>query len=71
MLDPPGGIDMKVQIEVVWALGKMPDKASIEPLEALFSKVLKIRDPENRQLQDLKEALNWSIKQCDVDGHIS
>ncbi len=71
MLDPPGGIDMKVQTEVVWALGKMPDKASIAPLNALFSKVLKIRDPANRQLQELKEALNWSIKQVDTSGHIS
>ena len=71
MLDPPGGIAMEVQIEVVWALGKMPDRASLEPLHALFAKVLKIRDPENRQLQELKEALSWSIKQVDMDGHIS
>ncbi len=71
MLDPPGGIDMKVQTEVVWALGKMPDKSAIKPLNDLFAKVLKIRDPENRQLQELKEALNWSIKQVDVSGHIS
>ncbi len=71
MLDPPGGIDMRVQIEVAWALGKMPDRASLEALHALFAKVLKIRDPENRQLQELKEALNWSIKQVDMDGHIS
>jgi hypothetical protein len=49
----------------------MPDKAAIEPLNALFTKVLKIRDPENRQLQDLKEALHWSSKQVDVSGHIS
>lgn len=61
----------KVQIEVVWALGKIPDKHSIEPMRALFAEVLKIRDPEDRELQELKEALNWSIKQCDVDGHIS
>lgn len=71
MLDPPGGIDMRVQTEVVWALGKMPDKRAIEPLNKLFSKVLSIRDPSNQQLQELKEALNWSIKQVDVSGHIS
>ncbi|MFQ5932262.1 MAG: HEAT repeat domain-containing protein [Nitrospiraceae bacterium] len=63
MLDPPGGVDMRVQIEVAWALGKMPDKKSIEPLETLFTKMLSIRDPSNRQLQELKEALNWSFKQ--------
>lgn len=71
MLDPPGGVDMRVQTEVVWALGKMPDKRAIKPLNQLFAKVLKIRDPGNKQLQDLKEALNWSIKQVDVSGHIS
>ena len=71
MLDPPGGIDIRVQTEVVWALGKMPDKRSIKPLNQLFAKVLKIRDPENQQLEELKEALNWSIKQVDVSGHIS
>ncbi len=66
MLDPPGGIAMNVQIEVVWALGKMPDKVSIEPLYALHRKVLKRYEPENKQLRELKEALNWSIKQTDV-----
>lgn len=71
MLDPPGGVDMRVQTEVVWALGKMPDKRAIKPLNQLFAKVLKIRDPGNKQLEDLKEALNWSIKQVDVSGHIS
>lgn len=71
MLDPPGGVDIRVQTEVVWALGKMPDKRAIEPLNQLFAKVLKIRDPGNKELQDLKEALNWSIKQVDVSGHIS
>lgn len=68
MLDPPGGIDMRIQIEVAWALGKMPDKNSIEPLETLYAKMLSIRDPSNRQLQELKEALNWSFKQ--VEGCI-
>jgi hypothetical protein len=71
MLDPPEGIDRRVQIEVVWALGKMPDKRSIDPLNNLFAKVLKEYNPEDMQLQELKEALNWSIKQCDVSGHIS
>ncbi len=71
MLDPPGGIDIRVQTEVVWALGKMPDKRAIKPLNQLFAKVLKIRDPENKELEHLKEALNWSIKQVDVSGHIS
>jgi len=68
MLDPPEGIDMKIQTEVAWALGKIGDKRALKPLETLYAKMLKIRDPSNRQLQDLKEALNWSFKQ--VEGCI-
>ena len=70
MLDAPG-IDMRVQTEIVWALGKIPDKRALAPLNALFKKVLHIRDPENQQLQKLKEALNWSTKQLNMDEHIS
>lgn len=70
MLDAPG-IDIRVQTEIVWALGKIPDKRSLTPLKALYKKVLQIRDPENRALQSLKEALNWSTKQLDLDEHLS
>ena len=70
MLDAPG-IDIRVQTEIVWALGKIPDKRALAPLKALFKKVLHIRDPENKALQDLKEALNWSTKQLDMDEHLS
>jgi hypothetical protein len=70
MLDAPG-IDMKVQTEIVWALGKIIDKRSLPPLKNLFKKVLMIRDPENKDLQALKEALNWSTKQLDMDEHLS
>ena len=70
MLDAPG-INIKVQTEIVWALGKIIDKRSLEPMRKLFKKVLLIRDPENKDLQALKEALNWSIKQQDLDEHLS
>lgn len=70
MLDAPG-IDIKVQTEIVWALGKIIDKRSLEPLKALFRKVLMIRDPDNQDLKALKEALNWSTKQLDLDEHLS
>lgn len=70
MLDAPG-IDIKVQTEIVWSLGKIIDKRSLEPLRKLFKKVLLIRDPGNKDLQALKEALNWSIKQQDLDEHLS
>jgi hypothetical protein len=70
MMDAPG-IDMKVQTEIVWALGKIIDKRSLEPMRQLFKKVLLNRDPDNKDLQALKEALNWSIKQQDLDEHLS
>ena len=70
MLEAPG-IDITVQTEIVWALGKVPDKRSLAPMKALYKKILLIRDPENKALQSLKEALNWSTKQLDLDEHLS
>jgi hypothetical protein len=70
MLEAPG-INIGVQTEIVWALGKIIDKRSLAPLKALYKKVLMIRDPENKDLQALKEALNWSTKQLDMDEHLS
>lgn len=70
MLEAPG-INIRVQTEIVWALGKIIDKRSLPPLKSLFKKVLMTRDPENKDLQALKEALNWSTKQLDMDEHLS
>lgn len=58
--------DWPVLTEVAWALGKIPDKRSIQPLYDLDKKLQAIRDPENMQLNKLKEAVFWSIKQCDT-----
>ena len=58
--------DWAVLTEVAWALGKMPDKRSIEPLYALDRKLQAMRDPDNMALKKLKEAVFWSIKQCDT-----
>ncbi|MEC4890903.1 MAG: HEAT repeat domain-containing protein [Nitrospira sp.] len=58
--------DWPVLIEVAWALGKIPDKRSIQPLYDLDKKLQAIRDPDNLQLKKLKEAVFWSIKQCDT-----
>lgn len=70
MLEAPG-INIRVQTEIVWALGKIIDKRSLPPLKNLYKKVLMIRDPDNKDLQALKEALNWSTKQLDMDEHLS
>lgn len=66
MLDPPGGIDIRVQIEVAWALGRLPDKKAEAPLKALDQKLQKLRDPDDPMLKKLKEAVFWSIKQIDT-----
>jgi hypothetical protein len=58
--------DWAVLTEVAWALGKIPDKRSIEPLYALDKKLQAIRDPDNIVLNKLKDAVFWSIKQCDT-----
>jgi hypothetical protein len=58
--------DWTVLTEVAWALGKMPDKRSIEPLYALDRKLQKFRDPDDMKLKKLKEAVFWAIKQCDT-----
>jgi len=58
--------DWSVLTEVAWALGKIPDKRSIQPLYDLDKKLEAIRDPENVRLKKLKEAVFWAIKQCDT-----
>jgi hypothetical protein len=58
--------DWAVLTEVAWALGKIPDKRSIQPLYEMNKKLQKIRDPENIPLKKLKEAVYWAIKQCDT-----
>ena len=58
--------DWTVLTEVAWSLGKIPDKRSIQPLYDLDKKLQAIRDPDNMVLKKLKEAVFWSIKQCDT-----
>lgn len=58
--------DWTVLTEVAWALGKIPDKRSIQPLYDVDKKLQAIRDPDNTILKKLKEAVFWAIKQCDT-----
>ena len=58
--------DWSVLTEVAWALGKIPDKRSIQPLYDLDKALQAMRDPENVPLKKLKEAVFWAIKQCDT-----
>ncbi len=71
MLDAPG-IDIIVQTEIAWALGRVPDRRSVEPLFALDRKLQKIRhDPPDPQIKKLKEAVFWSIKQVYTEDQYS
>ena len=71
MLDAPG-IDIAVQTEIAWALGRVPDRRSVEPLFALDRKLQKIRnDPPDPQIKKLKEAVFWSIKQVYTEDQYS
>lgn len=71
MLDAPG-IDIAVQTEIAWSLGKMPDKRSVEPLFALDKKLQKIRnDPPDPRIKKLKEAVFWAIKQVYTEDQYS
>jgi hypothetical protein len=71
MLDAPG-IDIAVQTEVAWALGRVPDRRSVEPLFALDRKLQKIRkDPPDPLIKRLKEAVFWSIKQVYTEDQYS
>ena len=63
--------DWFVLTEVTWSLGKIPDRRSIEPLYDLDKKLQAMRDPDNVPLKKLKEAVFWSIKQCDSWEHVS
>ena len=58
--------DWTVLTEVAWALGKIPDKRSIQPLYDLDKKLQAIYEPDNMILKKLKEAVYWAIKQCDT-----
>jgi hypothetical protein len=71
MLDAPG-VDITVQTEVAWALGRVPDKRSVQPLFDLDKKLQKIRnDPPDPQIKKLKEAVFWSIKQVYTEDQYS
>jgi hypothetical protein len=71
MLDAPG-VDITVQTEVAWALGRVPDRRSVKPLFELDKKLQKIRnDPPDPQIKKLKEAVFWSIKQVYTEDQYS
>ena len=59
-------IDMNVRTEVVWAIGKMPDKRAVEPLHKLDRELQAMRT-EDPAVKKLKEAAFWSLKMTDTE----
>lgn len=70
MLERQDEIQRSVLIEVVWAIGKVPDKRAIEPIQQLEKKVWLVRDT-SESMQKLREAVNWTIKQVYPWEHLS
>lgn len=71
MLDAPG-VDISVQTEIAWALGRVPDRRSVQPLFELDKKLQKIRqDPVDPKIKKLKEAVFWAIKQVYTEDQYS
>jgi hypothetical protein len=59
--------DVVLKTEVVWALGKLPDRRAYDPLLALQKSLYHVRENDaDPKLVKLKEAVNWSIKQIDT-----
>lgn len=63
--------DLALKTEVVWALGKLPDRRAYEPLFQIYKPLQNVRGPDaDPQIKKLKEALNWSMKQIDTWEYI-
>ncbi|HET7059676.1 MAG TPA: HEAT repeat domain-containing protein [Nitrospiraceae bacterium] len=70
LLDALKSDHLAVKTEAAWALGKLPDKRSYEPIYALYRTLqtsgIDGQGRNTEQVQKLKEALNWSLKQVDT-----
>jgi len=62
-------IDFPVLTEVVWSLGKLRNENSIPPIRELEKKVWLIYDT-SKEMTELRDATNWTVKMVDMDGQI-
>lgn len=67
ILERPG-LDIAVQIELVWALGKNPDRRSLPALERLYNRVWSVKS-DDPQLDELRKAVDWSHRGVRLGGH--
>jgi HEAT repeat protein len=59
--------DVALKTEVVWALGKLPDRRAHEPVLALQKSLSNVRENDaDPKMVKLKEAVNWTMKQIDT-----
>lgn len=58
--------DVGVKIEAAWALGKLPDHRSYQPLYLLSQSLQGVRAGDDPKLRELKSAVNWSLKNVDL-----
>jgi hypothetical protein len=63
--------DVTVKTEVAWALGKLPDRRSYQPLYDLYQELQKVRSPDDPKMKELKSAVNWSLKNVDLYDQIN
>ena len=61
-------VHLRVQTEVVRAIGKTPDMRSLEPLEQFALKVWTARS-DDPLMQELREAVDWSMWQINPTAH--
>lgn len=65
-LESSEDIDFPVMTEVVWSLGKLRTGRSIDPLRKLEERVWLIYDT-SKPMNELRKAVDWTIKQVDMD----
>lgn len=63
--------DVAVKTEVAWALGKLPDRRSYQPLYALYQELSKVRTPDDPKMKELKSAVNFGLKNVDLYDQIN
>ena len=61
-------VHLRVQTEIVRAIGKTPDMRSLEPLEQFALKVWTARS-NDPLMQELREAVDWSLWQINPTAH--
>jgi HEAT repeat protein len=72
LLDALQTEDLALKTEIVWALGKLPDKQALEPLRALQRSLRNVRTSDrSSQEGKLWDAVSYSLKQIDAYDQIN